>query len=166
MRISMVTETYPPEINGVALTVRSMVESLRNHHKVCVVRPRQKNEPTDSSSAATEYLMPSLPLPRYDGLRFGLPTLRRIARILDESSPDAMYIATEGPLGWSALRSARRRGIPVLTGSPTRLYQYASHSVLCRAVHRLAPSLRRCPTRARRSLSSTIDSLTSLSQPG
>ncbi|MEM6575746.1 MAG: glycosyltransferase, partial [Pseudomonadota bacterium] len=117
MHIAIVSETYPPEINGVALTVRGMVNSLKAAHQVTVIRPRQGSADQPATDASmVEHLMPSLPLPRYEGLRFGLPALRRVARVFDQHQPQACYIATEGPLGWSALRACRQRGIPVLTG--------------------------------------------------
>ena len=43
MRYAIVTETYPPEINGVALTVQSLEEGLRDRgHDVDLIRPRQR----------------------------------------------------------------------------------------------------------------------------
>ncbi len=166
MRISIVTETYPPEINGVALTVRSLVQCLRDHHTIDVIRPRQKAEQPSSIDDVNHYLMPSLPIPRYPGLRFGLPALRKMARILDQCRPDAMYIATEGPLGWSALRAARRRGIPVLTGFHTRFDQYVSHYGIGIAQRGVAAYLRRFHNRANGTLIPTNELKLQLEQMG
>lgn len=122
MRYTIVTETYPPEINGVALTVQGLEQGLRARgHAVDVVRPRQS---TDTVATATETLVRSLPLPRYPDLRIGLPATRRLARLWSERRPDALYVATEGPLGWSALRAARRLRIPAATGFHTRFDEY------------------------------------------
>lgn len=122
MRYTIVTETYPPEINGVALTVHSLEQGLRARgHVVDVIRPKQARQ---QSPAAHEQLMPSLPLPRYPGLRFGLPATRRIISQWNLHRPDAIYVATEGPLGWSALRAARALGIPAATGFHTRFDKY------------------------------------------
>ncbi|MEM9533600.1 MAG: glycosyltransferase family 1 protein [Pseudomonadota bacterium] len=149
MRIAIVSETYPPEINGVALTVRGMVESLKVDHQVSVFRPRQgKDDQPAREGNLTEHLMPSLPLPRYEGLRFGLPASRRISKVLDAAPFDALYISTEGPLGWSALRSGLKRGIPVLTGFHTRFDQYASHYGIGVAERGVAAYLRRFHNRA------------------
>ncbi|MCW5582055.1 MAG: glycosyltransferase family 1 protein, partial [Luteimonas sp.] len=63
-------------------------------------------------------------LPRYPGLRAGLPATRRLLSLWSAARPDAIYVATEGPLGWSALRAARRLGIPVATGFHTRFDEY------------------------------------------
>jgi glycosyltransferase involved in cell wall biosynthesis len=125
MRYAIVTETYPPEINGVALTVQGLEQGLRGRgHEVSLVRPRQVNEGADATGAEHEFLVRGAPLPRYPGLRFGLPATRKLVAQWQESRPDAIYVATEGPLGWSALRAARRLGIPASTGFHTRFDQY------------------------------------------
>ena len=81
MRIAIVTETYPPEINGVALTVEGLVCGLRARgHAVEVVRPRQA---CDATHVDHTLLVRGFPLPRYPGLRFGAPALRTIARRMD-----------------------------------------------------------------------------------
>lgn len=122
MRFAIVTETYPPEVNGVALTVQGLEHGLRNRgHDVDVVRPRQQQ---DAAGAAHEMLVRGAGLPRYPGLRFGLPAPLRLARQWQQQRPDAIYVATEGPLGWSAMRTARRLGIPVASGLHTRFDEY------------------------------------------
>lgn len=121
MRYAIVTETYPPEVNGVALTVQGLERGLRARgNDVDVVRPRQSQD----LAQAHELLVRGMALPRYPGLRFGLPVPRLLARHWLRQRPDAVYIATEGPLGWSALRAARRLGIPVATGLHTRFDTY------------------------------------------
>jgi glycosyltransferase involved in cell wall biosynthesis len=121
MRYAIVTETYPPEVNGVALTVQGLEQGLRARgHQVDVVRPRQGGDRDDDDAR----LVRGAALPRYPGLKFGLPAPRRLARLWQAAPPDAVYIATEGPLGWSALRTARRLGIPIATGFHTRFDEY------------------------------------------
>lgn len=121
-RFSLVTETYPPEVNGVALTVAGLEQGLRVlGHGVEVVRPRQ----VDSEARDDELLVPGAALPRYPGLRFGLPATRRLVAHWQSRRPDAIYVATEGPLGWSAVKAAHRLGIPVATGFHTRFDDYA-----------------------------------------
>jgi glycosyltransferase involved in cell wall biosynthesis len=125
MRYAIVTETYPPEVNGVALTVQGLEQGLRSRgHEVSLVRPRQANEGADASGCPHEFLVRGAPLPRYPGLRFGLPATRKLATHWQQTRPDAIYVATEGPLGWSALRAARRLGIPASTGFHTRFDEY------------------------------------------
>ena len=122
MRYTIITETYPPEINGVALTVQSLEHGLRERgHSVGMIRPRQTR---DSTPAPHERLLPGIPLPRYPGLRFGLPATRRLISLWNLHRPDAIYVATEGPLGWSALRAARALRIPAATGFHTRFDRY------------------------------------------
>ncbi len=122
MRYAIVSETYPPEVNGVALTVQEMERGLRARgHCVDVLRPRQS--PTQRT-AAHERLVPALGLPRYPGLRLGLPAPGSVQHQWRQRRPAAVYIATEGPLGWCALRAARRLGIPVATGLHTRFDAY------------------------------------------
>ncbi|PPU18925.1 glycosyltransferase family 4 protein [Xanthomonas arboricola] len=121
MRYAIVTETYPPEVNGVALTVHGLEAGLRARgHQVDVVRPRQSGD----TDAATALLVRGASLPRYPGLKFGLPATQRLVRHWQITQPDAVYVATEGPLGWSAMRAARRLGIPVATGFHTRFDEY------------------------------------------
>ncbi|MFC7301456.1 glycosyltransferase family 4 protein [Cognatiluteimonas weifangensis] len=123
MRYAIVSETYPPEINGVALTVQGLEQGLRARgHKVSLLRPRQAGE--TATGLAHEWLLRGAPLPRYPGLRFGLPATRRLLAAWRTAPPDAIYVATEGPLGWSALRAARRLGIPAATGFHTRFDAY------------------------------------------
>jgi len=122
MRYAIVSETYPPEINGVALTVQGLERGLRARgHEVHLVRPRQA---THDVAAAHEILVRGAPLPRYPGLRLGLPATSRLLAAWKQDRPDAVYVATEGPLGWSALRAARRLGIPAASGFHTRFDQY------------------------------------------
>lgn len=124
MRYAFVTETWPPEVNGVALTVQSMRRGLQAlGHDVPLIRPRQAADGT-APAPPGETLLPGLPIPRYPGLRFGLPAPRAIGAAWRSARPDAVYIATEGPLGWSALRAANRLGIPAATGFHTRFDAY------------------------------------------
>ena len=122
MRYAIVTETYPPEVNGVALTVQGLESGLRARgHEVLLVRPRQ---PTDAGPEAGTMLVRGAGLPRYPGLKFGFPATGSLLQRWSAAPPDAIYVATEGPLGWSALRAARQLGIPAATGFHTRFDQY------------------------------------------
>ena len=123
MRYAIVTETYPPEINGVALTVQGLEQGLRERgNEVSVVRPRQASDAV--AADADTLLVRGAGLPRYPGLKFGLPAARQLRRRWRANRPDAVYVATEGPLGWSALRAARQLGIPAATGFHTRFDSY------------------------------------------
>ncbi len=73
------------------------------------------------------HMLPGLPIPRYQGLRFGLPARRALIRRWREFQPDLIHVATEGPLGWSAVRAARHLGIPFITTFHTNFHQYGRH---------------------------------------
>jgi glycosyltransferase involved in cell wall biosynthesis len=124
----VVTETYPPEINGVALTLARLVEGLcQRGHAVSVVRPRQQSIDRRRAQDAQVMLVPGVALPGYQGLRFGLPAGRVLRQRWTAHRPDVVYVATEGPLGWSAMRTARRLGIPVCSGFHTNFHTYSRH---------------------------------------
>ncbi len=127
MRIAVITETYPPEINGVALTVHTLVSQMAAAgHELLLVRPRQPGvSALPLPQPIHELLVPGAALPKYPGLRFGFPAGRTLARYFRVRRPDVIYVATEGPLGWSGVSTARRLGIPVATGFHTRFDAYA-----------------------------------------
>jgi glycosyltransferase involved in cell wall biosynthesis len=127
--VCFVTETYPPEVNGVALTLRRLIDGLRQQdYTVSLVRPRRKSlDGSDDRSRPSVALVPALPLPGYKGLHAGLPAFRALKRYWAQRRPDVVYVATEGPLGWSAVRTALRLNIPVLSGFHTNFHSYSKH---------------------------------------
>lgn len=96
-----------------------------------MVRPAQAGESPARLPAPAEgdadLAVASHALPRYPGLRFGWPAGRMLRRLWTENRPHAVYIATEGPLGFSAMRAANALGIVVLTGFHTRFDDYLDH---------------------------------------
>ncbi|HRE80217.1 MAG TPA: glycosyltransferase family 1 protein [Opitutaceae bacterium] len=137
MNVALVTETFPPEVNGVAMTLSRLTRGLaaRGHH-VEVIRPRQRSEmavppPPGSASEGipglVERVVPGMPIPFYDTLRMGLPARNRLYRQWAKSAPDVVHVATEGPLGWSALSAARRLNIPVTSTFHTNFHAYGGH---------------------------------------
>jgi glycosyltransferase involved in cell wall biosynthesis len=129
MQIAMVTETYPPEVNGVARTVALVAEGLcARGHTLQLIRPRQSREDRARQSMGYEELLcPGLPIPRYTQLKMGLPSGGSLARAWTAKRPDVVHIATEGPLGWSALGAARKLGLPVATDFHTNFHAYSRH---------------------------------------
>jgi glycosyltransferase involved in cell wall biosynthesis len=128
MRVSIITETWPPDVNGVALTVHGLAHGLASRgHSVQVVRPRQPGSLAAHDGGVTSLLVRGAALPRYPGLRFGLPCGGRLRREWTQLPPDAIYIATEGPLGCSAMNAAKHLHIPVCTGFHTRFDDYVGH---------------------------------------
>ncbi len=129
LRIAFVTETYPPEVNGVSNTAARFVEGLRGlNHEVQVIRPRQGHADQAGSAAGDdEVLMRGLPIPRYPGLRMGLPARRALMRLWSRHRPDVVHIVTEGPLGWSALQAAHKLELPVSSDFRTNFHAYSRH---------------------------------------
>lgn len=125
LKLAVVTETHPPEVNGVAMTVGRLIGGMRERgHSISVIRPRQMRRETPLDD---EILVGGLEFPGYPGLRFGLPAASRLTRQWRETRPDAVHIVTEGPLGWSALNAARRLGLPVTSGYHTNFDRYSRH---------------------------------------
>lgn len=128
LRVAMVTETYPPEINGVAMTVARLVQGLRERgHDLQLVRPRQHRSEVTAAAASQEVLMHGLPIPRYPQLKMGLPARRALVRHWSLHRPDVVHIATEGPLGWSALLAALQLKLPVTSDFRTNFHAYSQH---------------------------------------
>src|SRR5574343_1270566 len=121
LRIAFVTETYPPEVNGVAMTLARIVEGLhRRNHDVQLIRPRQ--DASDSAERTVrfhEVLMRGLPIPRYPNLRMGVPSKKALVQLWSLHRPDVVHIATEGALGWSALQAALHLKLPVCSDCRT-----------------------------------------------
>ncbi|HSQ04966.1 MAG TPA: glycosyltransferase family 1 protein [Burkholderiales bacterium] len=127
LRIAVVTETYPPELNGVSLTVRRAVDFLSGRgHDVELVRPRQR-ERDGQHAGVPEVLVRGVPLPFYPGMQFGLPAARQLQRRWHRCPPDVIHIAPEGPLGWSALQAALACAIPVTSDYRTQFHRYSTH---------------------------------------
>jgi glycosyltransferase involved in cell wall biosynthesis len=125
LNIAVVTETHPPEVNGVAMTVGRLIEGLRGRgHRVSVLRPRQSRE---DRGGEDDLLLAGLPLPGYAELRFGLPAGGALTRAWRARRPDVVPVVTEGPLGWSAVATARRLGLPVTSGFHTNFDRYSVH---------------------------------------
>ncbi len=129
LRVAVVTETYPPEVNGVAATLSRVVEGLHaNGHEIQLVRPRQdKSEEAAQDGRYAEVLMRGLPIPRYPQLRLGLPARRALVRQWTARRPDVVHIVTEGPLGWSALQAATQLKLPVVSDFRTNFHAYSKH---------------------------------------
>ncbi|MBD5778742.1 glycosyltransferase family 1 protein [Pelagicoccus sp. NFK12] len=128
MKLALVTETYPPEINGVAMTLSQLVSGLRDKgHRVQVVRPLQTSEKGDPKTEPDTITVFGLPIPRYPDLRFGLPSRNRLIHAWQSNRPDIVHVATEGPLGLSAIRAAKSLGIPTTSTFHTNFHSYSEH---------------------------------------
>ena len=129
LRIAVVTETYPPEVNGVAMTIGRTVAAMQQRdHQIQLVRPKQSAADNPiAQENFEEVLQRGVPIPHYSGLKMGLPAKSLLTRLWTLQRPDIVHIATEGPLGWSALAAANKLRIPVTTDFHTNFHIYSKH---------------------------------------
>lgn len=112
MRVLVATDAWDPQVNGVVRTLKSLAASARK------------------LGVTIEFLtpegFPSVPVPTYPGLQCALPTPREIARRIERAGPDAIHIATEGPIGHLARHYCRKRRLPFTSSYTTRFPEYIS----------------------------------------
>lgn len=126
-RISIITETFSPEINGVANTLHHLVEGLlAKDIQVQIIRPRHPAGAIPQADLQTDWVA-GMGIPGYGELRMGLPKWGEMRHKLAEFAPQVIYVATEGPLGLFAVQAARQLKIPVLSGFHTNFHQYFKH---------------------------------------
>ena len=117
MKIDIVTDTFAPDVNGVAMTLGRLCDGLRRRgHRVHVIRTGEGKR--------GETIAASIPLPGYREVRVGLPGPFKLRKRWLKRRPDAVYVATESPLGKSAVKAAKALGIPVATGFHTNFHEY------------------------------------------
>ena len=106
MNIVLVTDAWQPQVNGVVTTLVELVRQLQSlGHEVTVIQPGQFR---------------TRPCPGYPGIDLALFPGARLGRMIDAAQPEAIHLATEGPLGWAARRHCLRRGLPFTTAFHTR----------------------------------------------
>ena len=126
VRIVYVTETYPPEVNGVALTVERAVAQLRAMgHALTLMRPRQPGE--SPRADADEWRTRGMPIPMYRDLRLGLARTADLRERLQRLRPQLVHVATPGPLGAAAVHAARALALPLTTDYRTNFQQYSGY---------------------------------------
>jgi glycosyltransferase involved in cell wall biosynthesis len=112
MRILIATDAWHPQVNGVVRTLTSLARSAEGlGAEIGFLTPEG---------------FPSVGVPTYAGLRIALPNRRGIARRIEAASPDALHIATEGPIGWAARAYCRRHKLAFTTSYTTRFPEYVS----------------------------------------
>ena len=115
MHVVVATDAWHPQVNGVVRTLTSLAASARR------------------LGVAIDFItpegFPTVPVPTYPHLRLALPGMRRIARLIEQQRPDAIHIATEGPIGFAVHRYCRRRRLPFTTSYTTRFPEYISARV-------------------------------------
>ncbi|TNH30540.1 glycosyltransferase family 1 protein [Micromonospora orduensis] len=128
MRIAIVTESFPPDVNGVAHSVvRTAEHLLARGHEPVVIAP----SPPGAGRQDVDRLpypvvrIPSVPLPRYQGFRLGVPTTTRLAGALLSAAPDVVHLASPFVLGARAATLASRHGLPTVAVYQTDVAAYA-----------------------------------------
>lgn len=112
LKIVVATDAWRPQLNGVVRTLETLGDILsRFGNEVRYITPNE---------------FKSVPLPSYPEIRLSLLPNRRVAKIINEFKPDAIHIATEGPIGRAARRFCKRRGYPFTTSFHTRFPEYAA----------------------------------------
>jgi len=121
LKITLVTETFPPEINGVALTLEKLHNFLNiSGHQPSIIRPRRFSETRKPE------LVQGFPIPMYPKLRFGIGSPLRLYQTIKSKMPDIIHLATEGPLGLACLGIAKSLRIPVVSSFHTNFDLYAN----------------------------------------
>ncbi len=127
LRIAIITETWPPEINGVSLSVMQLTKGLqRRGHKILLVRPQQ-SEKNHSFYPDQECVVRSQSIPKYPQMQFGWPQIFKIGQALDQFKADIVHIVTEGPLGLAALNQAKLRNIPISSGFHSSFHDFSRY---------------------------------------
>ncbi len=164
--IALITETFPPEINGVANILERLVDGLRARgHRLQLVRPRQSSDDGRNSDDPL-LLTRGWSLPGYPGLQWGQPSLHKLLRRWNRQRPDVLYIATEGPLGLSALRAARRLQIPVVSGFHSNVQQHTGQYGIALLTRALTNYLRWFHNRSQMTLVPSTSQLIELQRRG
>jgi len=110
MRIAIVSDAWLPQVNGVVRTLDTVRHRLgAAGHEVLVIGPDRFR---------------TLPCPTYPEIRLALLPARATARLIDDFKPDAIHIATEGPLGIAARRYCLARGFHFTTSFHTKFAEY------------------------------------------
>ena len=166
LRLSLVTETFPPEVNGVARTLERLVRGLAARgHELEVIRPRRRDI-EEGNNGFDHVQVPGAPLPGYARLRFGFFCGRRLRRRWRARRPSVVHVATEGPLGLSALRAARALGLPVSSSFHTNFHTYGKFYGYGWMLGRAVAYLRYVHNRADCTLVPSSDTLETLRSEG
>jgi glycosyltransferase involved in cell wall biosynthesis len=122
MRLLIVSDTFPPDVNGVARSLRQFALGLeaKGHHVEIVTTC----EADDGGESFQRHVVVSLPFPGYSTLRVGFASPSWFVALFSRVRVDVLYVATETPLGIAAIWAARRVGLPVVSGFHTNFHTY------------------------------------------
>ena len=112
LKVVVATDAWKPQLNGVVRTLDTLGQILtRFGNEVLYITPND---------------FKSVPMPSYPEIRLSLMPNRKVVKILNAFQPDAIHIATEGPIGRATRRFCKRRGYPFTTSFHTRFAEYAN----------------------------------------
>ena len=142
MKVIIVSDTFAPDINGVARTLGMLARGLMARGHAVDVVTTQEN---DAADGPRTHVVASAPLPGYNSLRVGFASVSWFSSLFQRLRPDVLYVATETPLGVAGIWAAHRAGVPVVSGFHTNFHTYLSNyhltglqpvaEALLRAVH-------------------------------
>jgi phosphatidylinositol alpha 1,6-mannosyltransferase len=127
VRIAIVTETFPPDVNGVAHSALRVAEHLvtRGHQPLVIAPEPAADAPGEAGPFPCPVVrVPSLPMPGYRGFRLGLPS-RRLRAVLASHRTDVVHLASPFVLGAWGAAAARRLGLPMVAVYQTDVPAYA-----------------------------------------
>lgn len=112
MRVLVATDAWRPQVNGVVRTYERLLEEAEDLGcEITLLTPQEFR---------------TVPCPTYPEIRLALPAYSYVIERLDVINPDAVHIATEGPIGWMTRRYCKKRGVPFTTAFHTRFPEYVS----------------------------------------
>ncbi|HIG37491.1 MAG TPA: glycosyltransferase family 1 protein, partial [Oceanospirillaceae bacterium] len=123
--ICVVTETYLPEVNGVANSLQHLFTHLNSDlYQVSIVRPAPR---VDMDVPDNEVWVKGISIPQYPDLQLGLPSKTALRSHWKATPPDLVYVATEGLLGASAVSLAREYNLPMISAFHTNFHRYSGY---------------------------------------
>tara|TARA_R110002072_G_scaffold2252_2_gene18562 strand:- start:21420 stop:22655 length:1236 start_codon:yes stop_codon:yes gene_type:complete len=127
MQICVVSDTYWPDINGVAMSIHRWFSGLEaiGHQVQLVTTPHPDRTGMHIGYTSAYQTIRALPVPGYREVKIGLPSNRVLTNLWRSQPPDIIYVATEGLLGWFAIKLAHQLQIPVVTGFHTNFQSYS-----------------------------------------
>ncbi len=125
LRITLVTETYSPQVNGVTRTLERLVDYCSGcGDRLQLLTPRYDSKPANLPNGVEIVDWKAFPLPFYPEVVLPMVTAGAVSRALQRFQPHLVHIATEGTLGHAALKACQRLGLPIVSSYHTNFPQY------------------------------------------
>lgn len=129
MKVSIVSETYWPELNGLSMTLQQLINGLiEKEHHLQLICPSNKQRFFNISDRYFQYTpVVGIPVPGYKGKRIGFSTGRYLGNCWNKNQPDIIFVASEGLLGRLAVSQAKKMGIPVVSAFNYNISSYSNY---------------------------------------